>query len=243
MINRSYIWVYFLVMNLKHCLFILTSLFIPLLHSCKKEKKKEVVPSVVGSVYVRYLNPEGYYTVQVEFGEQLSDSTLQKPNWKSVPAFNNFLLQERPRSVYTRFYSGEFLASYQKEMKVDLIHCPKGLQKINLFLSQPKISVKGDKLIASADFFFTLEDEKLVQSEETLVILLIDENQQAVNLEIKGPQPDNEFIIPAGFTNNLKKGKIEFNLIKKKIYSLKEGNSKILINLEHYSPPIILDLQ
>jgi hypothetical protein len=32
-------------------------------------------------------------------------------------------------------------------------------------------------------------------------------------------------------------------LIKKKIYSLKEGNSKILINLEHYSPPIVLNLQ
>jgi hypothetical protein len=229
-------------MNLKHCCFILTSLFIPLLHSCKKEEKKVVVPSTVGSVYVRYLNPEGYYTVQVEFGEQLSDSTLQKPNWKSVPAFNNFLLQERPRSEFTRFYTGEFLATYQKEMKVDLIHCPKGLQQINLSLSQPDLSVSNNKLISSNDFFFTLKDEQLVQSEETLVILLIDENQQAVNLEIKGPQPDKEFVIPAGFTNNLKKGKLEFNLIKKKIYSLKDGNSKILINLEHYSPPIILDL-
>jgi hypothetical protein len=201
-----------------------------------------VVPATVGSVYVRYLNPEGYYTVQVEFGEQLSDSTLQKPNWKSVPAFNNFLLQERPRSEFTRFYTGEFLATYQKEMKVDLIHCPKGLQQINLSLSQPDLSVSNNKLISSNDFFFTLKDEQLVQSEETLVILLIDENQQAVNLEIKGPQPDKEFVIPAGFTNNLKKGKLEFNLIKKKIYSLKDGNSKILINLEHYSPPIILDL-
>jgi hypothetical protein len=229
-------------MNLKHCFFILTSLFIPLLHSCKKEEKKVVVPATVGSVYVRYLNPEGYYTVQVEFGEQLSDSTLQKPNWKSVPAFNNFLLQERPRSEFTRFYTGEFLATYQKEMKVDLIHCPKGLQQINLSLSQPDLSVSNNKLISSNDFFFTLKDEQLVQSEETLVILLIDENQQAVNLEIKGPQPDKEFVIPAGFTNNLKKGKLEFNLIKKKIYSLKDGNSKILINLEHYSPPIILDL-
>jgi hypothetical protein len=229
-------------MNLKHCCFILTSLFIPLLHSCKNEEKKVVVPSTVGSVYVRYLNPEGYYTVQVEFGEQLSDSTLQKPNWKSVPAFNNFLLQERPRSEFTRFYTGEFLATYQKEMKVDLIHCPKGLQQINLSLSQPDLSVSNNKLISSNDFFFTLKDEQLVQSEETLVILLIDENQQAVNLEIKGPQPDKEFVIPAGFTNNLKKGKLEFNLIKKKIYSLKDGNSKILINLEHYSPPIILDL-
>ena len=229
-------------MNLKHCCFILTSLFIPLLHSCKNEEKKVVVPSTVGSVYVRYLNPEGYYTVQVEFGEQLSDSTLQKPNWKSVPAFNNFLLQERPRSEFTRFYTGEFLATYQKEMKVDLIHCPKGLQQINLSLSQPDLSVSNNKLISSNDFFFTLKDEQLVQSEETLVILLIDENQQAVNLEIKGPQPDKEFVIPAGFTNNLKKGKLEFNLIKKKIYSLKDGNSKILINLEHYSPPITLDL-
>jgi hypothetical protein len=205
-------------MNLKHCCFILTSLFIPLLHSCKKEVKKVVVPATVGSVYVRYLNPEGYYTVQVEFGEQLSDSTLQKPNWKSVPAFNNFLLQERPRSEFTRFYTGEFLATYQKEMKVDLIHCPKGLQQINLSLSQPDLSVSNNKLISSNDFFFTLKDEQLVQSEETLVILLIDENQQAVNLEIKGPQPDKEFVIPAGFTNNLKKGKLEFNLIKKKIY-------------------------
>jgi hypothetical protein len=88
-----------------------------------------------------------------------------------------------------------------------------------------------------------LQDEQLVQSEETLVILLIDEHQQAVNLEIKGPQPDNEFVLPAGFTKNLKKGKLEFNVIKKKIYSIKEGNSKILINLEHYSPPIILNLR
>jgi hypothetical protein len=87
-----------------------------------------------------------------------------------------------------------------------------------------------------------LQDEQLLQSEETLVILLIDEKQQGVNLEIKGPQPDNEFVIPAGFTNNLSRGNIEFNLIKKKIYSLKEGKSKILINLEHYSPPIILNL-
>ncbi len=231
-----------MVMSIKHCCILLTSIFIPLLQSCKKEEKKVAIPSTVGSVYVRYLNPEGYYTVQVEFGEQLSDSTLQKPNWKSVPAFNNFLLQERPRSEFTRFYSGEFLATYQKEMKVDLVHCPKGLQQINLSLSQPNLSLTSNKLIASSDFFFTLQDEKLVQSEETLVILLIDENQQAVNLEIKGPQPDNEFVLPAGFTNNLKKGKIEFNLIKKKIYSLKEGNSKILINLEHYSPPIILNL-
>ena len=88
-----------------------------------------------------------------------------------------------------------------------------------------------------------MQDEQLLQSEETLVILLIDEKQQGVNLEIKGPQPDNEFVIPADLTNNLSRGNVEFNLIKKKIYSLKEGKSKILINLEHYSPPIILNLQ
>ena len=224
-------------MKLKFACLILLSLF----YSCKEENKKEVIPSIVGSVYVRYLNPEGYYTVQAEFGEQLADSSLQKPDWKSVPAFNNILLQERPRSEFTRFYSGEFLASYQKDMKVELVHCPKGLQQINLTLTQPNLFITNKTLASSNDFFFTLQDEQLVQSEETLVILLIDENQQAVNLEIKGPQPDNQFVIPAGFTKNLKKGKLEFNLIKKKIYSLKEGDSKILINLEHYSPPIILN--
>lgn len=224
-------------MKLKFACLILLSLF----YSCKEENKKEVIPSIVGSVYVRYLNPEGYYTVQAEFGEQLADSSLQKPDWKSVPAFNNILLQERPRSEFTRFYSGEFLASYQKDMKVELVHCPKGLQQINLTLTQPNLFITNKTLASSNDFFFTLQDEQLVQSEETLVILLIDENQQAVNLEIKGPQPDNQFVIPAGFTKNLKKGKLEFNLIKKKIYSIKEGNSKILINLEHYSPPIILN--
>lgn len=224
-------------MKLKFACLILLSLF----YSCKEENKKEVIPSIVGSVYVRYLNPEGYYTVQAEFGEQLADSSLQKPDWKSVPAFNNILLQERPRSEFTRFYSGEFLASYQKDMKVELVHCPKGLQQINLTLTQPNLFITNKTLASSNDFFFTLQDEQLVQSEETLVILLIDENQQAVNLEIKGPQPDNQFVIPAGFTKNLKKGKLEFNLIKKKIYSIKEGDSKILINLEHYSPPIILN--
>lgn len=224
-------------MKLKFACLILLSLF----YSCKEENKKEVIPSIVGSVYVRYLNPEGYYTVQAEFGDQLADSSLQKPDWKSVPAFNNILLQERPRSEFTRFYSGEFLASYQKDMKVELVHCPKGLQQINLTLTQPNLFITNKTLASSNDFFFTLQDEQLVQSEETLVILLIDENQQAVNLEIKGPQPDNQFVIPAGFTKNLKKGKLEFNLIKKKIYSIKEGNSKILINLEHYSPPIILN--
>ena len=224
-------------MKLKFACLILLSLF----YSCKEENKKEVIPSIVGSVYVRYLNPEGYYTVQAEFGDQLADSSLQKPDWKSVPAFNNILLQERPRSEFTRFYSGEFLASYQKDMKVELVHCPKGLQQINLTLTQPNLFITNKTLASSNDFFFTLQDEQLVQSEETLVILLIDENQQAVNLEIKGPQPDNQFVIPAGFTKNLKKGKLEFNLIKKKIYSLKEGDSKILINLEHYSPPIILN--
>ena len=224
-------------MKLKFACLILLSLF----YSCKEENKKEVIPSIVGSVYVRYLNPEGYYTVQAEFGDQLADSSLQKPDWKSVPAFNNILLQERPRSEFTRFYSGEFLASYQKDMKVELVHCPKGLQQINLTLTQPNLFITNKTLASSNDFFFTLQDEQLVQSEETLVILLIDENQQAVNLEIKGPQPDNQFVIPAGFTKNLKKGKLEFNLIKKKIYSIKEGNSKTLINLEHYSPPIILN--
>jgi hypothetical protein len=224
-------------MKLKFACLILLSLF----YSCKEENKKEVIPSIVGSVYVRYLNPEGYYTVQAEFGDQLADSSLQKPDWKSVPAFNNILLQERPRSEFTRFYSGEFLASYQKDMKVELVHCPKGLQQINLTLTQPNLFITNKTLASSNDFFFTLQDEQLVQSEETLVILLIDENQQAVNLEIKGPQPDNQFVIPAGFTKNLKKGKLEFNLIKKKIYSIKKGNSKILINLEHYSPPIILN--
>jgi len=224
-------------MKLKFACLILLSLF----YSCKEENKKEVIPSIVGSVYVRYLNPEGYYTVQAEFGDQLADSSLQKPDWKSVPAFNNILLQERPRSEFTRFYSGEFLASYQKDMKVELVHCPKGLQQINLTLTQPNLFITNKTLASSNDFFFTLQDEQLVQSEETLVILLIDENQQAVNLEIKGPQPDNQFVIPAGFTKNLKKGKLEFNLIKKKIYSIKEGDSKILINLEHYSPPIILN--
>jgi len=224
-------------MKLKFACLILLSLF----YSCKEENKKEVIPSIVGSVYVRYLNPEGYYTVQAEFGDQLADSSLQKPDWKSVPAFNNILLQERPRSEFTRFYSGEFLASYQKDMKVELVHCPKGLQQINLTLTQPNLFITNKTLASSNDFFFTLQDEQLVQSEETLVILLIDENQQAVNLEIKGPQPDNQFVIPAGFTKNLKKGKLEFNLIKKKIYSIKEGNSKTLINLENYSPPIILN--
>jgi len=224
-------------MKLKFACLILLSLF----YSCKEENKKEVIPSIVGSVYVRYLNPEGYYTVQAEFGDQQADSSIQKPDWKSVPAFNNILLQERPRSEFTRFYSGEFLASYQKDMKVELVHCPKGLQQINLTLTQPNLFITNKTLESSNDFFFTLQDEQLVQSEETLVILLIDENQQAVNLEIKGPQPDNQFVIPAGFTKNLKKGKLEFNLIKKKIYSIKEGNSKILINLEHYSPPIILN--
>ena len=128
-------------------------------------------------------------------------------------------------------------------MTVDLIHCPKGLQKVNLSLTQPNLVITNKKLISSNDFTFSLQDEQLLQSEETLVILLIDEKQQGVNLEIKGPQPDNEFVIPAGFTNKLSRGNIELNLIKKKIYSLKEGNSKILINLEHYSPPIILNLQ
>lgn len=202
-----------------------------------------MVPSTVGSIYVRYLNPEGYYTIQAEFGAQSSDSTLQKPDWKSVPSFNNFLLQERPRSEFTRFYSGEFTAPYQKAMNVALVNGPRSLQQIKLSLSQPELSVTNKKMISTADFFFIVEDEQLVQSEETLVILLVDEQQQAVNLEIKGPQPDQEFIIPAGFAHSLKKGKLEFNLIKKKIYSLKEGESKILINLEYYSPPIILDLQ
>ncbi|MCF8301301.1 MAG: hypothetical protein ACK57X_04380 [Bacteroidota bacterium] len=230
-------------MKLQHCSLILTVTLMFLLSSCKEEVKKTVEPAAIGSIYVRYLNPEGYYTVQVEFGEQLSDSILQKPDWKSVPAFNNILLQEKPRSEFTRFYAGEFLATYQKNMKVDLIHCPKGLQKVNLSLTQPNLIVTNKKLISSKDFTFSLQDEQLLQSEETLVILLIDEKQQGVNLEIKGPQPDNEFVIPAGFTNNLSRGNLELNLIKKKIYSLKEGNSKILINLEHYSPPIILNLQ
>lgn len=216
-------------------------IFLSLFYSCKEEDKKEVIPSTVGSVYVRYLNPEGYYTVQAEFGEQLADSSLQKPDWKSVPAFNTMLLQERPRSEFTRFYSGEFLDSYQKDMKFELVHCPKGLQQINLTLTQPNLFITNKSLVSSNDFFFTLQDEQLVQSEETLVILLIDENQQAINLEIKGPQPDHQFVIPAGFTKNLKRGKLEFNLIKKKIYSIKKGNSKILINLEYYSPPIILN--
>lgn len=230
-------------MKLQHCSLILTVTLLFLLLSCKEEVKKTVEPAAIGSVYVRYLNPEGYYTVQVEFGEQLSDSILQKPDWKSVPAFNNFLLQEKPRSEYTRFYAGEFLAPYQKDMSVDLIHCPKGLQKVNLSLTQPNLVITNKNLISSNDFTFSLQDEQLLQSEETLVILLIDEKQQGVNLEIKGPQPDNEFVIPAGFTNKLSRGNLELNLIKKKIYSLKEGNSKILVNLEHYSPPIVLNLQ
>ncbi|MFM7092551.1 MAG: hypothetical protein ACKOZZ_17265, partial [Bacteroidota bacterium] len=152
-------------MKLKFACLILLSLF----YSCKEENKKEVIPSIVGSVYVRYLNPEGYYTVQAEFGEQLADSSLQKPDWKSVPAFNNILLQERPRSEFTRFYSGEFLASYQKDMKVELVHCPKGLQQINLTLTQPNLFITNKTLASSNDFFFTLQDEQLVQSEETLV--------------------------------------------------------------------------
>lgn len=224
-------------------LFFLCFVLIPLFHSCKKEDKKESAPATIGSVYVRYLNPEGYYTVQIEFGEEFSDSILRKPNWKSVPAFNNFLLQERQRSEYTRFYTGEFLASYQEEMKIDLVHCPVGLQKLNLLLSQPTLELTNKTFNSDQDFYFTIRDKKLVQSEETLVLLFIDENQQAVNMEIKGPQPDHEFVIPAGFTKNLKKGNIEFNLIKKKIYSLKEGKNKILINLEHYSPPIVLNLK
>lgn len=230
-------------MKLQHCSLILTVTLLFLFLSCKEEVKKTVEPAAIGSVYVRYLNPEGYYTVQVEFGEQLSDSILQKPDWKSVPAFNNFLLQEKPRSEYTRFYAGEFLAPYQKDMSVDLIHCPKGLQKVNLSLTQPNLVITNKNLISSNDFTFSLQDEQLLQSEETFVILLIDEKQQGVNLEIKGPQPDNEFVIPAGFTNKLSRGNLELNLIKKKIYSLKEGNSKILVNLEHYSPPIVLNLQ
>lgn len=229
-------------MKVQHCSLILTVTLLFLLLSCKKEVKNKVEPAAIGSVYVRYLNPEGYYTVQVEFGEQLSDSLLQKPNWKSVPAFNRILLQEKPRSEFTRFYAGEFLATYQKDMTVDLIHCPKGLQKVNLSLTQPNLVITNKRIISSEDFTFSLQDEKLLQSEETLVVLLIDEKQQGVNLEIKGPQPDNEFVIPAGFTNKLSQGNIELNLIKKKIYSLKEGKNKILINLEHYSPPIILDL-
>ena len=230
-------------MKLQHCSLILAVTLLFLFLSCKEEVKKTVEPAAIGSVYVRYLNPEGYYTVQVEFGEQLSDSILQKPDRKSVPAFNNFLLQEKPRSEYTRFYAGEFLAPFQKDMSVDLIHCPKGLQKVNLSLTQPNLVITNKNLISSNDFTFSLQDEQLLQSEETLVILLIDEKQQGVNLEIKGPQPDNEFVIPAGFTNKLSRGNLELNLIKKKIYSLKEGNSKILVNLEHYSPPIVLNLQ
>ena len=174
-------------MKLQHCSLILTVTLLFLLSSCKEEVKKTVEPAAIGSVYVRYLNPEGYYTVQVEFGEQLSDSILQKPDWKSVPAFNNILLQEKPRSEFTRFYAGEFLATYQKDMTVDLIHCPKGLQKVNLSLTQPNLVINNKKLISSNDFIFSLQDEQLLQSEETLVILLIDEKQQGVNLEIKGP--------------------------------------------------------
>ena len=102
-------------MKLHHCSLILTVTLLFLLLSCKEEVKKTVEPAAIGSVYVRYLNPEGYYTVQVEFGEQLSESVLQKPDWKSVPAFNNILLQEKPRSEFTRFYAGEFLATYQKK--------------------------------------------------------------------------------------------------------------------------------
>ena len=201
-------------MKLQHFSQILTVTLLFLFLSCKEEVKKTVEPAAIGSVYVRYLNPEGYYTVQVEFGEQLSDSILQKPDWKSVPAFNNFLLQEKPRSEYTRFYAGEFLAPFQKDMSVDLIHCPKGLQKVNLSLTQPNLVITNKNLISSNDFTFSLQDEQLLQSEETLVILLIDEKQQGVNLEIKGPQPDNEFVIPAGFTNKLSRGNLELNLIK-----------------------------
>ena len=157
-------------MKLQHCSLILTVTLLFLLLSCKEEVKKTVEPAAIGSIYVRYLNPEGYYTVQVEFGEQLSDSVLQKPDWKSVPAFNNILLQEKPRSEFTRFYAGEFLATYQKNMTVDLIHCPKGLQKVNLSLTQPNLVITNNNLISSNDFTFSLQDEQLLQSEETLVI-------------------------------------------------------------------------
>lgn len=216
---------------------ILFSFLIVLGFSCKRREAGEKELVYAGSIYVRYLNPEAYYTVQVEFGQKLSDSVLQKPAWTSVPAFNGFLLQERTRSEQTRFYAGEFTAPYRSLMQMELAQCPASLRRPALALSQPVLLLSGKTLQLGEDFVFSLRDDQLVQYDESLVILLIDSDQQAVNLEIKGPQPDHEFIIPAGFASSLKPGEVEFNLIKKKIYSLREGENKILVNLEYYAPP------
>jgi len=190
--------------------------------------------------HVRYMEEDQSLRADAIFYEGKSVQTAKPKSFSKVlfdgAAMSNKRIGEkmiRYRRNYKRAYPNQHTYVIQQKGTDDL--------SFSFEMSKPD-SIQMDGNLSKQDGMRITWKDGLLQAGETLVILISDENNNSSSVNIQGPRPKNEAVLPGQSFKNLDPGKGQLALIKKRNQKQKEEPFSIDSVIEYYSDYFDLEI-
>lgn len=185
--------------------------------ACQQNVKQKSKPLTV-DLYVRYLQPERQYKAEAVIYEGDSLATARTRSFPGGVIFMNQGLNARQLGENNLRHAITFIADYEANAAFrfrddnNMDHVvPVNMTAIADFKATSPLKREGV-------LHMSLED-KLLQQNEALVLLLTDSHNQAYSVTLNGPSVSNDYDVPLSAFGAVSPGKADLYLVKKQIHN------------------------
>lgn len=212
-----------------------------LLSGCKDPSGETAETQAFADLFVRYFAEDQSLKAQAMFfeGQSLDSATPLEPSGGVTFQGSAMEKKELQESVIryeinrNQAFSGNSPFRFQlnpgKWNEINLT-----MKSLDTFFIQDKPGLKdGLTIIAKG---------AVLDKEESLVVILADENRKSAAYELKGPAAANEIRIPASNLAGLESGIWAIYLVKKRHEVIGKGKLKVYADQEYYSPAINFEM-
>jgi hypothetical protein len=207
--------------------------------ACQQTTKQKSKPLTV-DLFVRFLQPERQYKAEAVVYEGDSLATAHTRSFPGGIIFMNQGLNARQLGENNLRHAITFIADYEANAafrfrdddNVDHV-VPMDMTAIADFKADSPL--KRDGIL-----HLSLQD-KLLQQNEALVLLLTDSHNQAYSITLNGPSVSNDYDVPVSAFGTVSPGKADLYLVKKQIHNAPTQEGLNIHTLfEYYSKSVSL---
>lgn len=220
------------------CLAVVSWVLVP---GCKTESGETTKKQVFADLFVRYFAEDQSLKAQALFfeGENLEAATPIEPSG-SVSFQGTAMEKKELQASVIRF-------------EVDRNQAFSGDAPFRFQLDGGKWEEVNLKMEGLADFFIrdnprlgegltVIAKGAVLEKEESLVVMLADENRKSAAYELKGPAAASEIRIPPSRLTGLQAGVWAIYLVKKRHEVVERGKLTVYADQEYYSPAINFEM-
>lgn len=201
----------------------------------KSEKK------VFARYYVKYSQNDRLYKAYASFS--LGDSSINAiATEMAAVSFQGGNMEQKTQPRNDLSYVTERSGEYQPNLKFKYTDSEEKKHPLDLSFKSINSFLIKNKSISQSKGLTLVWDGSALEQEESLLLLFSDQENKAASTTIKGPSRTTEVNIPGNFLKELKPGKGNLFLVRKKKGEKKEGLIHYQYDLEYYTSPLEIEI-